>query len=568
MNFRFNNRLTLAAVFVLATASAAHAFAVAAPTPQAADAAIATLKQGGNAMDAMVAATFALNVTQPFMMGIGGGGFLLASHNGKVTLWNHRETAPASARATMFLQSDGQPIPARQRMTGPNPVGVPGTVAGIYAAHQQLGTRPWKELLQPAIQLARDGFPIPRKFKEMLTLEWPRLSTYPATAATFGDANGNALQLGDSLKQPLLAKTFEAISENGAEEFYTGALARAWLAQAQRLGVKFTARDLKRYKVRLDPPVQYRVFGVNAYTSALPSAAGIMVAGTLRFLEYYYKTHALPPTNSVDRVIVTAEALWYFQKLRNATIADIPYSKLDPMTFLESADETAAWAEITKMISARLERLHGRSSGGTASKIVRKKEAYAPGPDGHTAHISIVDDHGMAVSYTDTIEQLFGSGLVVPEHGFLLNNELTDFNAEPGLPNSPAPGKQPRSNMSPTLLLDDQKNIVGAVGCAGGGYIPTVIVETLENYYLHKMTLRKSLRAPRFHPMGDNQLKIEKTMPSSTIAALKKAGYELTEVEVFNGIAQALLRRNATTAWEAVSEPRWDGVGFNSSIIP
>ena len=555
-------------LFILNISPRAHAFAVAAPTPQAATAAITTLKNGGNAMDAMVAATFALNVTQPFMMGIGGGGFLLATHNGKVTLWNHRETAPASARATMFLQPDGQAIPARARMSGPNPVGIPGTVAGIYAAHQQLGTRPWKELLQPAIQISRDGFPIPRKFQEMLALEWPRLSTYPTTAATFGDASGNFLHQGDILKQPLLAKTFEAIADNGAAEFYTGTLARSWLKHAQTLGVKFTASDLKNYKVRMDAPVQYHIFGLTAYTAAPPSAAGLMVAGTLRFLEHYYKTHALPSANSAERIIVTSEALWYFQKLRNATIADISFLKLNPASFLGSADEAAAWKEISQLIAIRLDRLRGNNNDNAAPRTERIKEAYSPIPDGHTAHISIVDDHGMAVSYTDTIEQLFGSGLVVPEHGFLLNNELTDFNAEPGLPNSPAPGKQPRSNMSPTLLLDDQKNSLGAVGCAGGGYIPTVIVEILENYYLRKMTLRKAMAAPRFHPMGDTQLKIEKTMPASTRTALKKAGYALTEVDVFNGIAQAVLRRNATAAWEAVSEPRWNGMAFVSSIIP
>lgn len=556
-------RLLLSLLILSFPVKIAHAFAVAAPTPQATQAAITTLKQGGNAMDAMVAATFALNVTQPFMMGIGGGGFLLATHDGKVTLWNHRETAPASARATMFLQKNGQPIPVfPQRMTGPNPVGIPGTVAGIYAAHQALGTRPWKDLLQPAVQLARDGFPIPQKFEDMLTLEWPRISAFPATVATFGTADGTPLRAGDRLQQPLLAKTIVAIANGGAAEFYTGALARDWLKNAHALGVKISAKDLKHYKVRMDAPVSFRVFGFDAFTAAPPSAAGVMVAGTLRFLDHYYQTHPLPRANSAERVIITAEPLRYFQKLRNATIADIPFAKLNPMQFLGSESETAAWREIESAIAARLQKLAGRSA--TTSTLSYKKERYGAGPDGHTAHISIVDDHGMAISYTDTIEHLFGSGMVVPEHGFLLNNELTDFTAEPGDPNSPAPGKQPRSNMSPTLLLDDHKNIMGVVGCAGGGFIPTVIVETLENYYVHHMTAQKALGFPRFHPDSDNKLRIEKTMPRATITALQKAGYELTQVDVFNGIGQILLRRNATSQWEAVSEPRWDGMALAS----
>lgn len=537
----------------------AHPFAVATPTPLATEAAVTTLKNGGNAMDAAVAATFALNVTQPFMMGIGGGGFLIASQDGTVTLWNHRETAPASVRATLFLQRNGQPIPAfPERMTGPNPVGVPGTVAGIYAAHQRLGTLPWKHLIQPAIRIARDGFPIPKKFGEMLALEWSRISAFPATTSTFGDESGRPLKTGDVLHQPLLAATLEAIADKGAAEFYTGALSRAWLTQARKLGVRITADDLRNYKVRMDPPVRYHVFGLDAYSPSPPSASGIMVAGTLRFLEHYYATHARPPAYSAMRVIVTSEALAHFQKLRNATIADVPFSKLDPMKFLGSADEVAAWDAITAAIAERMGRMRSHTSAHLATGMSRKTEAYTPGPEGHTAHISIVDDHGMAVSYTNTIEHLFGSGMVVPEYGFLLNNELSDFAAEPGLPNSPAPGKQPRSNMSPTLLMDGRQDIVGVVGCAGGGFIPTVIVETLENYYLHQMTARKALASPRFQPDGDNKLKIEKTMPSATIAALRKAGYDLTVVDVFNGVAQVLLRRNATAGWEAVSEPRWD----------
>lgn len=546
-------------LLTLAAGRHAHSFAVATPTPWATEAAVTTLKNGGNAMDAAVAATFALNVTQPFMMGIGGGGFLIASQDGTVTLWNHRETSPASVRATLFLQRNGQPIPAfPERMTGPNPVGVPGTVAGIYAAHQRLGSLPWKHLLQPAIRIARDGFPIPQKFAEMLALEWSRISAFPATASTFGDDSGRPLKAGGVLRQPLLAATFEAIADKGAAEFYTGALSRAWLAQARKLGVRITSRDLRQYRVRMDPPVRYQVFGLEAYSPSPPSASGIMVAGTLRFLEHYYATRARPPAHSALRVIVTSEALAYFQKLRNAMIADVPFSKLDPMKFLGSADEAAAWDAITAAITERLGRLRSRTSGRSTQGVTHRTETYSPGPEGHTAHISIVDDHGMAVSYTDTIEHLFGSGMVVPGHGFLLNNELSDFSAEPGLPNSPAPGKQPRSNMSPTLLMDGRRNIVGVVGCAGGGFIPTVIVETLENYYLHQMTARKALTSPRFQPDGDGKLKVEKTLPPATIAALRKAGYDLTVVDVFNGIAQVLLRRNATAGWEAVSEPRWD----------
>lgn len=560
----------------------AQAFAVATGTPEATEAAIETLKRGGNAVDAMVAASFALNVTQPANMGIGGGGFFLAKDKtGQLLLWNSRETGPASAHEKMFLDGDGKPLTHYpDAVTGPNPVGVPGFTMGLWEAHKKLGSLSWKILLQPAIRLAREGHPISRAYEEMLAGEWPRLKRFPTTAALFGDGQGSHLKAGRVVRNPMLAKTLEIIANKGGQAFYQGPLAAAWTAEAQKLGVKITLEDLKNYKVQRTNPVEYKFLGMRLATMAPPSAAGITVGGTLRYLEQYYKTHPLPAPDSAKRIIITTEALKYFQELRNEAIADPPHSKLDPKKWLGSADEKAAWVEIDKRVEERLSKIETAvafSEKDVSEKLFAKRLATLAlfaGSDkkpalerGHTAHLSIVDDHGMAVSFTTTIEEIFGSAITVTGHGFLLNNELSDFAKTPDHPNAPAPGKRPRSNMSPHLVFDHTGKLLGVLGCAGGGRIPTMLVLALENYFLHKMSGREAVAFTRFHP-SEKVLMVERSLPKKVIGQLEEAGYEVEVKEVYSypealgGTLQALLRRSGSAKWEAVTEPRADGMAL------
>ncbi|MBI3556614.1 MAG: gamma-glutamyltransferase, partial [Deltaproteobacteria bacterium] len=208
------------------------------------------------------------------------------------------------------------------------------------------------------------------------------------------------------------------------------------------------------------------------------------------------------------------------------------------------------------------DRIETRVTHQKANPALAHKALLADGSEAlhsHTAHMSIIDDSGMAVAYTSTIEQWFGSGIAVARHGFLLNNELTDFSAEPGKPNSPAAGKRPRSNMSPLLLFEGSKP-VGVVGCAGGGRIPTIIVEMLENYYIHKMTLREAMAFPRFHP-NEGKLEVDPSYPTSLPAKLKEAGYDVS-IEKVGATPHAMIRRTAADAWEAAAEPRADGMAL------
>ncbi len=531
------------------------------------------LKKGGNAVDATVAASFMLNVVQPYKMGIGGGGIMLIRTAKQSFVLDHREQAPLSAHEKMFIAGDGMPMKRDpDAITGPNPVGIPGTPAGLFEAHKKFGKLPWKSLVEPAIEVAKKGFPITQLFEEELQENWPRMRAFPVTVSCFSDGDGNYLKRGRTLIQPQLAATLQKIANQGADTFYTGELSKTWLAEAQKMGVKITAEDLKNYKVRNSTPVTYKVFNFNAVTSGPPSTGAILLAGAIRYLDHYYKFQSAKQNvnlkaDSAKRIIVTAETLRYFQELRDANIADIGFNKIDPQKYLNSADEINAWTEIDKRIASRLDKIETAVTDNSKANFtqyamnpIRKPQDEAS----HTAHLSVLDNQGLSVAYTTTIEAIFGSGIVVPNHGFLLNNELSDFDSEPGRPNSAAAGKRPRSNMSPTIFSElipgKTEQPVAIVGAAGGTRIPTTIAEILENYYIHKMSAREAMAFPRFHPMKDSKLEIEKGYSAEVLKKLTLAGYKVEEIPTMWSVAQVILRRSSNDKWEAANESRYDGL--------
>jgi len=250
----------------------------------------------------------------------------------------------------------------------------------------------------------------------------------------------------------------------------------------------------------------------------------------------------------------------FYQKLRDEKLADLPFTKILPEKYINSVEEKEDWKKIEEKIKEKILKI---------KKEVTKNENhdfYVKNikPISHTAHISIVDSN-FSVAYTTTIEALFGSGITVPQHGFLLNNELTDFNFKPGHPNSPAPLKRPKSNMSPTIFLEKVKNSyqpVAVIGCAGGSGIPTSIVETLENYYIFKLDANVAAALTRFHPISENVLEVEKNLPKSIQKELEEAGYKIQLIDQMWSVLNALLRRSHNDKWEAVSEPRYDGMAI------
>lgn len=557
---------------------AANNIAIATSHQMATEIAQEILKSGGNALDATVAASFMLNVVQPYKMGIGGGGIILIRTPKTSTVLDHREEAPKSAHEKMFIAGDGMPLKRDpDAITGPLPVGIPGTPAGLFEAHKQFGKLPWKRLIEPAIAVAKNGFPITQLFEEELQENWNRMRAFPVTISCFSDGEGNYLKRGKVLRQPQLASTLEKIANQGGMTFYTGELAKSWLPEAQKLGVKIDADELKNYKVRNQKPITYKAFNFNALTAGPPSTGALLLAGTIRYLEHYYKfqsakTNSQITADSAKRIIVTAETLRFYQQMRDEKLADIGFGKMDPQKYLNSADEINAWTEIDKRIAARLEKIETAvtqnidfsvSPTRFYANVNRKPEDESS----HTAHLSVSDAQGMSVAYTTTIEAIFGSGMVVPNHGFLLNNELSDFDFEPGKPNSAAPHKRPRSNMSPTIFSEaipgKSEQPVAIVGAAGGTRIPTTIAEILENYYIHKMSAREAVAYPRFHPMKDSKLEIEKGYSSEVIKKLKIAGYQVEEIPTMWSVAEILLRRSSNDKWEAASESRYDGLAVS-----
>jgi len=545
---------------------AAFGWGIATSSDYATQAGIQMFKKGGNAVDAAIAAAFVVNVTTPHKMGIGGGGFILVGKNGSVSCVNHREVAPKSAHPKMFFDADDKIIPYYpQRVTGPNPVGVPGTVAGFAAAHKRWGKLPWKTIMQPAIEVAQNGFPISSNVEADIKKNWSRIEQFAATKSTFSKNGQTPLVRGDLLRQPQMAKTLRTIANNGGSSFYTGPLAKSWLTEAQKLGVRLSEQDLKDYKVSFEKPITFKIFGKTAYMQGPPSGSSIAVGATLRFLEHYYRDKTVPSHDSVERYITSVEALAYFQKLRTETIADRGFATIDPQKYFESNAEKQAWIEIEKSINEKKSKIGTRVTHLLKDQLPKSQRPLPRLPEyGSTAQISTIDNQGLAVSITNTIEEIFGSGVTVPQHGFLLNNELSDFDAEPGRPNSAAVGKRPRSTMSPTLLFDG-KTPVAVLGASGGLRTHSSITLFLENYFIHKLDAKMAIASARIHPrwvQGKQFIaEVESFMAPDAVEALREAGYE---VDVQSGVytyPQMLIRREKTAQWEAAADPRYDGMG-------
>jgi gamma-glutamyltranspeptidase/glutathione hydrolase len=548
---------------------AGWAYSVVSGSKASTDAAVAVLKKGGSAADAMVAAITTQNVWQPFFMGIGGGGLAVVSQNGRVQFFDGREEAPASATPTMFLSEkfEGGKIPYYpERVTGANPVGIPGTVALLGTLHKRFGKLPWKQLTAQAALEAKNGIVVSKHFSNILVDEFERLTQFPYSKLLFSGPDGGPQAVGLSLKNIDLSRTFEQLGAEGWQSFYTGSLGRSWLSAAQRLGVKINQNDLARYAVREAKPLQFNSFGLSYYSAQLPSAGSTVLAGYMRFLEYYYKSHTVPAALSVERFIITLETLRFYQKLRDENLADVGYAKFDPQTWIGSAKEKAFWLEISNAIDTKTKQLKERVLEGrrtpdifeSVSSLVsglRKETPSGESPKNHTAHLAIIDDRGLAISLTDTIEQHFGSALAVPGFGFLLNNELSDFTADTDHPNSPKAGKRPRSNMSPTLIFDSKKKLLGAVGCAGGTRIPATIAQFLDTYFVHNLSALEASAFPRAYFINASEtIVIENSMPNFIELGLKQVGYKVERGEA-ESVLMTAIRRKAANDFTAVSEP-------------
>jgi len=462
------------------------------------------LKGGGNAVDAAIATAAALGVTEPYSCGIGGGGFMVvySANDESVSTIDSRETAPSAFRPNSFVDPDtGQPIPFDERVTSGLGVGVPGTIRDWELALDEFGSKPLSELLQPSIQLADRGFTVDQTYRQQTLDNLDRLRDFTSTRETFLK-NGQAPAVGSRFRTPDLAATYGRIAAGGDGAFYSDETARAIVDTVRNPPVVAGTRrnvwpglmetkDLAGYRSLERAPTVSSYRDLQVYGMGPPSSGGSSVGEALNILEGYPMA-ALPRDDALHYYL---EASRYSFADRGAYLGDPDYVYV-PLKGLLSDRFAAKRRALIKDQAAQSPVAPGNPypyDGGSGS-VNMSASAAVEGPS--TTHLTVSDKWGNVVSYTFTIEQTGGSAITVPGHGFILNNELTDFELTPGLANSPDGGKRPRSSISPTIVASEGEPIL-ALGSPGGSTIITTVLQILVNDLDFGMTLPEAIAAPR-----------------------------------------------------------------------
>ena len=507
----------------------------------ATEVALKVLRDGGNAVDAAVTAGFALAVTQPRSGNIGGGGFMLFApgDGGPVEAIDYREKAPLAATETMFQDNEGNVVSERSRFTH-KAAGVPGTVAGFALALERHGTISLKQALAPAIKLARDGFPVPRRFTEGLQQARDRLTRWPATLDTFYREDGKAWQPGEIFRQPELADALQRIADKGVKGFYEGKTADLIVDEMQRHDGLITHEDLRGYEPAIRTPIHGRYRGHDIYSMSPPSSGGTHIVQILNILEGY--PIADLGHNSADTIHYMAEAMKLAYADRSRYLGDTDFVEV-PLAGLTSPAYAKQLRETIRSDKAR-----------PSSDIRPGDPAAYESPE--TTHFSVVDRWGNAVSNTYTINFSYGSGITVGGAGFLLNNEMDDFSAKPGVPNAYGliggeankvePGKRMLSSMSPTIVRRDDRNYL-VTGSPGGSRIITTTLQVLLNVIDHGMNIQSAVSAPRIHHQWlPDEIRIEQGISPDTVRLLEEKGHKVVTGSAMGAIQSILIDTEGT----------------------
>ena len=537
-------------------------------------AAMEVLKRGGNAIDAAVASAAVLGVTDPFSCGLGGGGFMIIylAGEGRVITIDHRETAPAGLDASAFYEG-GMPIAFPELITSGLSVGVPGALRGWEEALRRYGTLGLGDVLQRAIWVAENGFDVDPTFFEQTERNLERFAQIESTRRIFLTADGAAQPLGTIVKNPDLAKTYRLIAEGGSAAFYEGEIAQAIVdtiaspplvagaTLVVRPGVMQPA-DLANYEARVRLPVVSSYRGYTLYGMDVPSSGGLTVAMTLNLLSGY--DPAGMARGEVLHRYLEASRLAFAD--RNAFMGDPAYVEVprEGLLSLDYADERRALINVAQASTVAAPPgdpyAHQTDPSSVDPGTGMKAQGNAPGDAAkETTHLTVSDAQGNIVSYTCTIESEGGNGMVVPGYGFLLNNELTDFNipadATAPHPNVLEPGKRPRSSISPTIVLKDGKPIL-ALGSPGGSTIITTVVQMLINHIDFGMPVDEALAAARVSqrnsPDATSQAEAA-FVGTAEAAALTQLGHTLADVGAIG--AAVALQFNADGTITAAAEP-------------
>ncbi|MGB7603160.1 MAG: gamma-glutamyltransferase [Candidatus Sulfotelmatobacter sp.] len=493
---------------------------------------IEIMQAGGNAIDAAVATGFALAVVHPPAGNIGGGGFMLIRMaDGKTHFLDYREKAPAGATRDMYLDAQGNVIGGASEY-GYKAIGVPGSVAGMVYAEQKYGKLTLQQVMAPAIRLAREGYSL--SWQEARDLHDKYLSQFTESRRIF-QRDGNYYQPGELFRQPDLARTLERIAAK-PDDFYHGALARELAAAMQKGGGLITADDLAHYEVKEREPIRGTYRGYEVISAPPPSSGGTVLVESLNILEGYDLGKL--GDRSAESIHFTTEAFRRAFFDRAEFLGDPDFAKL-PVPQLIDKKYAAAWRD-------SIDEAHATASQALKRPaIFNELEQYAaahPSPlanheSTHTTHYSVVDAEGNAVAVTTTINDWFGSRVTADGLGFLMNDEMDDFSAKPGAPNSDGliqgaanaigPGKRPLSSMTPTIVVHDGKTFL-VLGSPGSSKIITTVANVLMGVVDYGMNIQEAVDAPRFHNQWlPDVLNVEQWFSPDTVQRLQKMGYNV-----------------------------------------
>ena len=480
----------------------------------------AILKKGGNAFDAMVATELALAVAYPYAGNIGGGGFMVYRKNdGQIGAIDYREKAPLASTKDMFLDSLGNAV-AEQSRFGAKAVGVPGTVAGVFAVHEKFGTLPFHELIQPAIDLAMKGIVVTEKQENRIKQYQEKIIEVTGDSTRWV----KPIKAKDTLKYMRLAQTLMQIRDQGQDGFYKGAVAEKLVNFLQNRGGIMTLEDLQKYEAKWRTPISFNYDDLKIISMSPPSSGGVCLAQIMKMIEPFNLDQFGHNAVKSIQVITEAERRAYADRshyLGDPDFVSIPIDTLISSAYLSSRMSDFSFDEAT-----------------LSSKIGHGKIAF--NESNETTHYSIIDQFGNAVSTTTTLNGGYGGKLYCDELGFFLNNEMDDFSAKPGTPNmfgligaeanSIAPEKRMLSSMTPTIVEKNGKLFM-VVGTPGGSTIITSVLQTILNVHEFKMSMQEAVNAPRFHHqwLPDHITMEPSSFSKEIIEALKAKGYKINE---------------------------------------
>ncbi|MEG1806874.1 MAG: gamma-glutamyltransferase [Cetobacterium sp.] len=523
---------------------------VAAAKPEASEVGVKILEKGGNAVDAAIATAFAVGVLEPNASGIGGGGFMLIrmAKTGETVVIDYREEAPGKATPTMFKVDEKGKVIDNEIKVGGKASGVPGTVAGLLTALEKYGTLDRKEVMAPAIEYARNGILVTENLASIITDNYEKLSEFPEASKIYLK-DGLPYEAGDVIKNPDLARSLEKIATEGKDGFYKGEIAKRIEEEIKKQGGLITQKDLKNYKVKERQPVTGEYRGYTIISTPPASSGGTHIVQLLNMMENYDLKSL--GGNTAKTWHIWSEGMRQMFADRSEYMGDTDFVEV-PLKGLVSKDYAK---DLTTKFN--LEKPSEDVVPGNPSKYESES----------TTHFSVMDKEGNMVAVTQTINYFFGSGVVIPGTGIMMNNEMDDFVAAPGQKNSIEPGKRPLSSMSPTLVLDPQKRPFMTIGSPGATRIIPAVALTISNVIDHGMTIQEAISAPRVTQFQFGPLRAEGRISVNAYNKLKEMGHEIDlkdDYDSYFGGVQAVVMNYETKTLEGGADPRRDGqaVGY------